>query len=300
MPASRCSARLVRQTSLAPCNPGVSFGCLANDPRQVWVHKCRGIFRCDGGGNFLCGNFSYDGYRYDGLYTCGCEPSMPSPQQPCRRAVTRARRHRCPSGGPICIFVLTEAGRPAYLDRLVSVAVTWATTPLPANTSLHFVLSAHGISSLFDQKNLSSRVASLRASAAARLAKHMAASAPHISERTPALRNDNLVVLDDSIRDSFRLEPRAYAQRLEWAFHAARERFASACEWIVMTEDDTYVDMHAVRWAVDCLLAPVRERQFWYTGQVFGHTWGDFVHAREATSSTRSCERVSLRLPGCE
>lgn len=212
----------------------------------------------------------------------------------------RARRHRCPSGGPICIFVLTEAGRPAYLDRLVSVAVTWATTPLPANTSLHFVLSAHGISSLFDQKNLSSRVASLRASAAARLAKHMAASAPLISERTPALRNDNLVVLDDSIRDSFRLEPRAYAQRLEWAFHAARERFASACEWIVMTEDDTYVDMHAVRWAVDCLLAPVRERQFWYTGQVFGHSWGDFVHAREATSSTRSCERVSLRLPGCE
>ena len=112
----------------------------------------------------------------------------------------RQPRACCSSAGHICIFVATEAGKPAYIDRLTSVLITWAATPLPANVSVRFVLSAHGLSQLFNLSSQTRRIASTRARAATLLAKAMPFP-PHVPQLTAALRNEQLVVLDDSTRD---------------------------------------------------------------------------------------------------
>ena len=148
-----------------------------------------------------------------------------------------ARRQRacCSSAGHICIFVATEAGKPAYIDRLTSVLITWGATPLPADVSVRFVLSAHGLSQLFNLSSQTRRIASTRARAATLLAKAMPFP-PHVPRLTAALRNEQLVVLDDSTRDLFKLGRDGAARRFEWVAHAVRERFADTCDWIAMTE----------------------------------------------------------------
>lgn len=147
----------------------------------------------------------------------------------------RQQRACCSSAGHICIFVATEAGKPAYIDRLTSVLITWAATPLPADVSVRFVLSAHGLSQLFNLSSQTRRIASTRARAATLLAKAMPFP-PHVPQLTAALRNEQLVVLDDSTRDLFKLGRDGAARRFEWVAHAVRERFADACDWIAMTE----------------------------------------------------------------
>ena len=55
-PGSPCSVELVQQESFAPCRSGINYGCSHKNPRQVWTHACRGIFRCAGSQEFQCGS----------------------------------------------------------------------------------------------------------------------------------------------------------------------------------------------------------------------------------------------------
>ena len=47
--APQCFASLQAQHSIAPCQRGVSFGCIRDgDEWKIWTHNCGGTFRCHG------------------------------------------------------------------------------------------------------------------------------------------------------------------------------------------------------------------------------------------------------------
>lgn len=184
---------------------------------------------------------------------------------------------REPAAAPqLCVFVSAEAGKPAYFDRLVAVASTWASAAWPAHTSLHYVLSAHGLKHLFNRSRVERAAARLRARSDAQLARLGVVDLPEPPRRR-WIRNEQLAVFDAESRDVFRLGRAGAVQRIEWQLTMIRERFAARCDWSLLTEDDAYVDVAAVRAVVEARLLG-RGRSHHYVGKVYGQRWGDFVH----------------------
>lgn len=165
---------------------------------------------------------------------------MHMPRRPLRAAAG-------PPSAPdsICVFVSTEAGRDANYLRLVAAMSTWGSRPLPPGTTLRYVLSAHGISQLFNATRLNATLRQLTQASTSLLTSLGAASAT-VPKLCSSLRNDDLVVHDEADRSTFHLGRWNMSARQEWMVRTVHERYGGQCDWVLLTEDDAYVDLEAV------------------------------------------------------
>ena len=183
------------------------------------------------------------------------------------------------SAGRLCVFVSGEANKSEYFERLVAVSSSWGRREwLPANTSLHYVMSAHGISNLFDRAMVAETMSALHARAMGVLRPHFRTGMQEqvaAGMQAQSIRNDQLVILNGS---TSLLERREAPVRTEWLLREIHDRFVkdNLCDWLLLAEDDSYVELPAVRRVIEARLAP-QAREHHYCGIVRGDEYGDFV-----------------------
>ena len=166
------------------------------------------------------------------------------------------------SAGQLCVFVAGEANKSEYFERLVAVSSSWGRREwLPANTSLHYVMSAHGISNLFDRAMVAETMSALQSRAMGVLRPHFRTGMQEqvaAGMQAQSIRNDQLVILNGS---TSLLERREAPVRTEWLLREIHDRFVkdNLCDWLLLAEDDSYVELPAaVRRVIEARLVPQR------------------------------------------
>ena len=113
------------------------------------------------------------------------------------------------------------------------------------------MLLAFRLSLLFNRSHEAMTMAALHEAAATAIrdkipwpaVSPILAALPNSSGLKSPISNENLVVFDAASRDAFLLHRHQAPVRMEWLIREVFERYVDRCDWLLLTEDDTYLDL---------------------------------------------------------
>ena len=164
------------------------------------------------------------------------------------------------SAGRLCVFVSGEAKKSEYCERLVAVSSSWGRREwLPANTSLHYISRARMASPTFlTVRWWRRRCLRCMRGRWACCGLTLGRGCKSRGGGRDASAIDKQRSARDLERQHVPLGASRGTVRTEWLLREIHDRFVrdNLCDWLLLAEDDSYVELPAVRRVIEARLVP--------------------------------------------